>query len=171
MGFELNISSDLDIDTGSSFLDELDTSLPEVSDTSATDNAVNSTAVPQPAVGMPNNVNTNFSAQRHVPQGYAPLYAPPQGQARPYGGQPYQYGAQYPAQPDVEKLTTGQWVGTLFLSTCLGVISIVLLILWGFADGAKEPRKSFARAMLLVVPILYIVVFFGLGIIIKLADL
>lgn len=165
MGFELNISSDLDIDTGSSFLDELDTSLPEVSDTSATDNAVNSATVPQPAVGMRDNVNTNFSAQRHVPQGYVPQYMPPQ----PYMQQPQPYRAM--PQTDVEKLTTGQWVGTLFLSTCLGVISIVLLILWGFADGAKEPRKSFARAMLIVVPIFYIVVFFGLGIIIKLADL
>lgn len=170
MGFELNISSDLDIDTGSSFLDELDTSLPEVSDTDATDNAVNSTAVPQPAVGMPNNVNTNFSAQRHVPQGYAPLYAPPQGQARPYGGQPYQYGAQYPAQPDVEKLTMGQWVGTLFLSTCLGMISYVLLILWGFGNGAKEPRKSFARAMLVLLPIVHVLSFFAIAILFSLID-
>lgn len=186
MGFELNISSDLDVDTSSSFLDELDTSLPEISDTKSPDNAVSSTAVPQPAIGAPkkpntdfsaqrhasqptvgmrNTPNTNISAQRHVPQGYVPQYMPQQPYMQP--SQPYRAVP----QTDVEKLTMGQWLGTLFLSTCLGAISIVLLILWGFANGSKEPRKSFARAMLIVVPIFYIVVFFGIGFIIQLADL
>ncbi len=160
MGLELNISSDLDIDTGSSFLDDLDTSIPEANDDiNGKGNVQKAAEVQAPVMNMPNTANTNFSAQQYIPQGYVPQYIPQQ----PYG-QPYQpYGAM--PQGNTEKLTMGQWLGTLVLSTCLGAISIVLLILWGFGNDAKEPRKSFARAMLVAVPIIYFVLFFGLGLI------
>lgn len=180
MGFELNISSDLDVDTGSDFLDNLDNNLSDVagdtSDAAKTSEAT--TDVPHIDAGAGNSAPTNFSAQQHVPQGsgYVPIYAPQQGnngQGNPYGGYQYPYGYQYPPQPqpEVEKMTMGQWVGTILLSTCLGIISVIMLIVWGFSNDAKEPRKSFARAMLVVVPIIYFVLFFGLGIIVTVLDL
>lgn len=157
MGFELNISSELDIDTGSSFLDELDTGLSDVGvDITEVDNVQKSAEVPQAVVHTPDTVSTNFSAQKHVPQGYVPQYMPQQSNSRVY----QQSGTAQ--RGDCETLTTGQWLGTLLLSTCLGVISYVLLILWGFGQGANEPRRSFARAMLILLPILHILSFFGI---------
>lgn len=164
MGFELNVSSDLDIDTSSSFLDELDTSIPEIGETTDADKDMIGTTAVQTPVNMTGNVNTNFSAINHVPQGYVPQYMPQQS----YTQQPGMHGAA--PQADAEKLTTAQWFGTLILSTCLGVISIVLLILWGFSEGSREPRRSFARAMLIMVPIIHLLSFVGIGVILSLLD-
>ena len=48
-----------------------------------------------------------------------------------------------------ENMTLGQWVGTILLTSCLGIISIILLFVWGFGD-TYEPKKTYCRAMLVV---------------------
>ncbi len=165
MGFELNISSDLDIDTGSSFLDELDTSIPEMNDNATgADEAKNSASVQMPVINTPDTANTAFGAQNSASKGYVPHYMPPQSNAAAYQF----YGASQ--QSDTEKLTMGQWAGTLLLSTCLGIVSYILLIMWGFGNTAKEPRKSFARAMLVLLPIVHFVSFIGTAILFYLMD-
>ena len=165
MGFELNISSDLDIDTSSSFLDDLDTSLPDIEvDTKGTEKIEKAAEASLPATDTPDTIYTNMSAQKYVPQGYVPQYMPQQSYSRVY----QQNGTGQNA--DTEKLTMGQWVGTLLLSTCLGIVSFILLIMWGFGATAKEPRKSYARAMLVLLPIVHIVAFFSTAILFYLMD-
>lgn len=56
-------------------------------------------------------------------------------------------------------MSMGQWLLTIFLTTCLGTPSIVLLIVWGFTRAAKEPRKSYCRAMLVFMGIAHTVLF------------
>ena len=63
-------------------------------------------------------------------------------------------------------MTVKQWVGTILLSSYLGIISIALLFFWGFSEGAPAEKKTFARAYLIVTAILVGVVFliaFGAG--------
>lgn len=80
-----------------------------------------------------------------------------------YGNQPngtsrqnYGYGApQYgqnisPNSMPSQTLTTGQWIGTILLCTCLGFISFILNIVWGFGSATPEPKRSFCRAMIVV---------------------
>lgn len=165
MGFELNISSDLDVDTSSSFLDELDTALPDLeADVQENEKPHTSVKVPQAATAAPDIIYTNKSAQDHVPQGYVPQYIPQQSFSRVY----QQNGNAQ--NGDVEKLTTSQWAGTIILSTCLAMISYILLIMWGFGNGSKEPRRSFARAMLILLPIFHILMFFGLAVLIEIVN-
>ncbi len=47
------------------------------------------------------------------------------------------------------EMTTGQWVGTILLTSCLGIISIVLLFVWAFSD-TPQPKKNYCRGMLIV---------------------
>lgn len=56
--------------------------------------------------------------------------------------------ASYPpaAEPP---LTTGKWVATILLTTCLGFVSWILLFVWGFSSGPKE-RQNYCKAMLIV---------------------
>lgn len=65
-----------------------------------------------------------------------------------------QYGQSYnPYNPNIvpsEMLTAGQWLGTFIVCTCLGPISVILNIIWGFCSDMPEPRRSFSRAMLLI---------------------
>lgn len=65
--------------------------------------------------------------------------------------------AQMPAYPQsynnagmterTENMTVGQWVLTMFLSS-LGIIGLVLLFVWGFSNDTPQPKKNYARAML-----------------------
>ena len=44
-------------------------------------------------------------------------------------------------------MTTGQWIGTILLCTCLGIISLILNIVWGFSSSTPEPKRGFCRGM------------------------
>lgn len=70
----------------------------------------------------------------------------------------YNTTAQQPAQ---ESMSLGSWILTIFLTHCLGPVSIVLLAVWGFAAQAKEPRKTYCRAMLCLLPITGFGMLFG----------
>lgn len=50
--------------------------------------------------------------------------------------------------PDEPPMTTKRWVGTILLTTCLGIVSWVLLFVWGFGSGPKE-RQNYCKAMLI----------------------
>lgn len=58
-----------------------------------------------------------------------------------------------------ENMTVSQWVGTYILGNCLSIISLIFLLCWAFGD-TPQPKKNYARAMLIIQ-----VVLFGLSII------
>ena len=71
-----------------------------------------------------------------------------------YGQQPYNqpYGQPVaPVYPPAEQpMTVGQWVGTILLTTCLGTISLILLLVWGFSNTTPTAKKNYCRGMLIV---------------------
>lgn len=66
------------------------------------------------------------------------------------------------APAPAEQMTTGKWVATILLSCFLGPISIFLLVCWGWDSGSKEPRRSYARAALILCPLMGTVIALGL---------
>ncbi len=85
-----------------------------------------------------------------------PQQTPPTqySQQSQYSNQQYnQYSQPYrqptyvaPADPP---MTLGQWVGTILLTQCLGIISIILLFVWGFSNDVPLAKKNYCRAMLI----------------------
>lgn len=47
-------------------------------------------------------------------------------------------------------MSTLQWVGTILLGSCLGIISIIILIYWAFGGTTPQPKKNYARASLVI---------------------
>ena len=87
---------------------------------------------------------------------------PTGGYGAPQYGQPInQYN-----QPQ-QAMTVGQWVGTILLCTCLGMVSFVLTIVWAFSSSTPEPKKSFCKGYFYVqlimigVSILLMILIFG----------
>lgn len=63
----------------------------------------------------------------------------------------------------VQEMTVGQWVGTILLGNCLGIISLILLFVWAFGD-TPQPKKNYARANLIIQAValgLYIILMIG----------
>ncbi len=74
-----------------------------------------------------------------------PTPAPSYNQPGNYGQMP-----NYPQTSNVtptSEMTVGQWVGTILLSSCLGIISFILLIVWAFSADTPQPKKNYAKAM------------------------
>lgn len=76
------------------------------------------------------------------------------------------YGAPQYGQPINQQnggsnvqMTMGDWVGTILLCSCLGIVSIILNIVWGFGGNTPEPKKSFCKAMLVVQIIMSVLAF------------
>ena len=63
-------------------------------------------------------------------------------------------------------MSLGKWIATIILTNTLGIISLILLIVWGFGKDAKEPRKTYCRAALCLFPLTAIVSFFTLFVIV-----
>lgn len=86
-----------------------------------------------------------------IPRGYAQQ----RGYAPGYGRAPQQQGyypqAAYPSYPPVqdESLGVGNWILTIIVSL-IPVVNIVVLLIWSFAR-VRQPRKNFARAMLILI--------------------
>lgn len=156
MEFELSVSSTLDIDNDNSFWDELDNSVPQT---------VNASETP--------SVTANSTVSADVPMAQTKKQPPVQQNGGYIPQNTQQSAFSYLAQNtnSTEKLTTAQWIGTLLLSVCLGFISIILLVVWGFGKDTKEPRRSFARAMLILMPVIYFAVFIGLGVFCSILEL
>ncbi len=102
-----------------------------------------------------------------IPRGY-----PQQGAYAPgYGGSPQQgYYAQpaYPNYPPVqdESLGVGNWILTIIMSL-IPVVNLVVLLIWSFGR-VRQPRKNFARAMLVLILICVAALFAFSGVIINL---
>lgn len=75
-----------------------------------------------------------------------------------YGQQPYQQ-YQQPVQSG-DSMTLGSWIGTILLTNLFGLISIILLFVWGFSDTTPIAKKNYCRAMLI-----YQAIMIGLAII------
>ncbi len=153
-------NSKLDIDTGSDFLDNLDTSS---FDTGAADDvlATPTTVVPVPVEASPKAAEKPVAQKQNNTAGnapYVPMYANKQN-----------FSCKAPTE-EVEKLTTTQWLGTIVLFTCLGPISFVMLIMNAFNTNVPEPKKSFARALLIALPILSFSLTFLFGVVGAIAE-
>lgn len=98
---------------------------------------------PQYSNSQPNNGAFNPSQN---PNPYAQS-----NYTQPGYGQNYQQPAYpaYPAAPTNEQMTVGNWVATILLTQCLGIISLVLLFVWGFGDNVPLAKKNYCRAMLI----------------------
>lgn len=59
------------------------------------------------------------------------------------------------SQP-AEQMTVGQWVGTIVITTCFSLISLLVTIIWAFAPTTPEPKKSFCKAWLIVMLVLIV---------------
>lgn len=95
------------------------------------------------------NVNTDMSAPAAPVQQGQQQYQ----QYRQPGIQPPPVSYTAPAEPP---MTLKRWVGTLLLTNCLGIVSLILLFVWGFGSGPKE-RQNYCKAMLIVKAILFAV--------------
>ena len=76
-------------------------------------------------------------------------YQQPYQQPQPFQ-QPYGQGYQQYAPPAEKPMGVGSWVGTILLTTCLGLISLILLFVWGFSNDVPIAKKNYCRAMLIV---------------------
>lgn len=65
-------------------------------------------------------------------------------------------------QTPVKEMTVGEWMLTIFLSG-LGIIGLILLFVWGFGDSTPQPKKNYARAMLIWQAISVVLVFLIYG--------
>lgn len=72
-----------------------------------------------------------------------------------------QYGRNIAPVTQNDTMTTGRWFGTILLCTCLGIVSMILNIIWGFGSSTPEPKRSFCRAMLIFNIVGYALVVFG----------
>ena len=81
-----------------------------------------------------------------------------------YGVQQYQqpqfqqpqYGYAQPA-PQADELSLGSWIGTIIVTTMFGIISIILLFVWGFGSTGPESRRRYCKAMLIVDLIMFVI--------------
>lgn len=86
---------------------------------------------------------------------------------QPYGQQPYQQYAA-PVQSG-DSMTLGSWIGTILLTNLFGLISIILLFVWGFSDSTPTAKKNYCRAMLIYkaimigFAIIMLIVIFAIG--------
>ena len=81
--------------------------------------------------------------------GAAQYQQQPQYQQPQYGQQQQYNYAPQPAQQEPE-MSVGSWVGTIIVTTFFGIISIILLFVWGFGSSGPESRRRYCKAMLIV---------------------
>lgn len=129
MDKKLSVSSSLDVDTDSIFDDALE------------DNTdITAAAVQNTARAVHSNPQSSADDCSAVPQadqgGYIPLYKP---------NNTVQESNEY---------TTTRWLGTLVVSMFFGIVSDIILIIWA-RDDSNMMRRNFARAMLIIAPIVH----------------
>ena len=99
-----------------------------------------------------------------------PMQTTPPPEADRYGSP---NSAQMPSYPQsynnggvterTENMTVGQWALTIFLSG-LGLIGVILLFVWAFSGDTPQPKKNYARGMLIITAIMLgIVILFYIG--------
>lgn len=81
----------------------------------------------------------------------------------------YQQYQQPPQEADdgSTKMSVGSWVGTIILTTWFGLVSIILLFVWGFGSNVPKAKANYCKAMLIMqliaigVGIIFTIIFFG----------
>ena len=63
-----------------------------------------------------------------------------------------------PAPERYEHMSVGAWVGTVILTSWFGLISLILLFVWGFGSTTPQPKKNYCRAMLIFELIAFVLV-------------
>lgn len=122
----------------------------------------------RPAVMLGIGEEEPAPAPAPTPQQTSNTYQQPYGSQSAYSSQPA-YGSQstvgysapqpantyqqsgYRFQSEIvsETMGTGAWLGTILLST-LGIVGIGFLIYWAFGSETIEPKRSYAKAMLII---------------------
>lgn len=69
-------------------------------------------------------------------------------QAAPQPQQAQGYAPQQPVRQSDASLTLGTWVVTVLLS-CIPIVGIIMLFIWGFDSTTAPARRNYARAMLI----------------------
>lgn len=77
-----------------------------------------------------------------------PNYGYNSNQSMGYGAP--QYGQPYGQNVPAGQMTTGQWIGTILLCTCFGLISFILTAVWAFSDSTPEPKRGFCKGYFFV---------------------
>lgn len=91
-----------------------------------------------------------------------PNYNMNTGYGAPQYGQPINTSANASAQT----MTTGQWIGTILLCSCFGVISFILTAVWAFGSTTPEPKRGFCKGyffvqlILMGVSVVFAIIFF-----------
>lgn len=95
--------------------------------------------------------------ERPVPP--PPVYTPPAAQMAYAPQQPPVYSH----QPGSEPLRVGQYIGMLLLM-CVPILGVILLFVWSFGGSVNLNKKNYARAMLIVCAIGFILsIIFGIA--------
>ncbi len=142
MDKKLVVSSSLDVDTDSIFDNG-------GFEDGAADTAQSDTAPIGAAQGSTEQTPQDNTPQQSKVQDYVPFYKP---QTDNRGGG---YIPLYTAQDTKQygEFTTLRWLGMLVLSMCFGIVSDIILIIWA-RDNSNLTRRNFARAMLIIAPII-----------------
>lgn len=135
MDKKLFVSSSLDVDTDSIFDNDALENSADITEAAAQSGSVRNTA--RAVHSNPQNSADDCSAVPQADQGrYIPLYKP---------NNTVQESNEY---------TTTRWLGTLVVSMCFGIVSDIILIIWA-RDDSNMMRRNFARAMLIIAPIVH----------------
>lgn len=93
-----------------------------------------------------------------------PNYNMNMGYGAPQYGQPINQSANTSAQT----MTTGQWIGTILLCSCFGVISFILTAVWAFGSTTPEPKRGFCKGyffvqlIMMAVGVIISIIFFSI---------
>lgn len=68
------------------------------------------------------------------------------------------------AERESMPVSLGDWIITLFV-LCIPIVNIVMLFVWGFADGTNPSKRNFCRAYLIwmLIGIVLFVLFLIMG--------
>lgn len=89
--------------------------------------------------------------QGYQQQGYQQPGYQQQGYQQGYG-QPMQPAPSAQPQPNDQGLTVGSWVLTILI-TCIPIVNLVMLFVWGFGSSTPLPKKNWALANLIWIAI------------------
>lgn len=128
---------------------------------------------PQCGAALESAVDLNKPEPAPVSQ---PVYSQPVNSQPAYSQPAQNYNqAQMPNYPQnynsapqepTEEMTAGKWALTIYLTSALGIVSWILLFVWGFGSTTPQPKKNYCRGMLIWTAISFgLVILFYIGII------
>ncbi len=76
---------------------------------------------------------------------------------RPVNEIPYIHNPNYNQQPSIPPVSFLDWLGS-FLAMCVPCLNIILLIFWAVSSNTNPSKQNYARAILALIPISFILV-------------